>query len=254
MTTSTSIQPLLYGPTSLHAVCMAPAGACRARVLLVSPLFEEKRCAHRALFTCARALAEAGAAVLIPDVTGIGNSAGSLAETDVAQWSADLRAAATVLNEHGDGPLILVGCRAGALLAVRALADGLSAERLLLWQPVLAGRAYIRQLRTRRMIQDSITGEAPVIGAHEVEGQELSAALHAELDALALPETPPALDLRLLQCSFTEKLLTEYERLVARWGAERVRVRCVTAEPFWNPHSPGDYADLGAALVEEVLG
>ena len=54
-----------------------------------------------------------------------------------------------------EAPLCLIALRAGVLPAVWA---GLAAQRLLLWQPVLSGKSYLRQLRTRRMIQDAVTG------------------------------------------------------------------------------------------------
>ena len=231
-----------------------PAGAARMCALVVSPLFEEKRSAHRALATCARALAAAGALTLLPDLSATGNSAGMLAEIGITQWMDDLRAAEELLRARDDAPLCLIGCRAGALLAARALAEGLPAARLLLWQPVTAGKQYLRQLRTRRNIQDSLTGHAPTtVGAYEIEGQELSAALFADLQALRLPDDPPPSELRLLQCSFTTTLLSEYARLAAHWGKDRLRVRCLVVEPFWRLHTPGAYTELAAALVEEAL-
>ncbi len=245
-------EPILIDNGRLHAVYCAPVGPVAACVLLLSPLFEEKRCAHRTLLTSAHALAAAGAAVLMPDLSATGNSAGILAEIGLSRWLDDVRVAAVTLRERAGGPLRLVGCRAGALLAARAVAEGLTVERLLLWQPVTAGRGYLRQLRTRRMIQDSLTGDAPPIGPHEVEGQVLSPALYAELEALGLPDAPPPGGVRLWQCSFTEVPLTEYARLATRWGGA-VTLRCTITEPFWNPHAPGCYDALAATLVEEVL-
>jgi len=247
-TTLPSGEPVLYGSPGLHGLLYLPSGAPRARILLISPLFEEKRCAHRALATCARALAGAGAAVLTPDLSATGNSGGALAEITLARWLDDLRAADDFLRARSKAPLCLIGLRAGALLAVHA---GLAAPRLLLWQPVLAGKSYLRQLRTRRMIQDAVTGGAPPVGPHEVEGQELSAAFFTELEGLRLPDAPPPGDICLLQCSFNTALLTEYARLAARWST--LRARCIIAEPCWNPHTPGAYADLAVALVEEAL-
>lgn|GEM_PF-1291822 len=241
-------EPVLFGSPCLHGMLYLPAGKPRARILIVSSLFEEKRCAHRALAACARALAGAGAAALIPDLAATGNSGGLPAEVCLDRWLADLRAADDFLRARADAPLCVIGFRAGALLAARA---GLAAGRLLLWQPVLSGRSYLRQLRTRRMIQDAVTGEAPAVGPHEVEGQELSAALFAELEALNMPETPPPGEIHLLQCSFNTNLLTEYARLAARWG--EIHLRCIIAEPCWNPHTPGDYTELIPVVVEEAL-
>ena len=243
-------EPVLFGAAQRYAMLYLPAGAPRARVLLVPPLFEEKRCAHRALTTCARALAQAGAAVLVPDLAGTGNSGGTPAEIRLQDWLDDLRDAEAYLREHADAPSRLIALRAGVLPVLQA---GLAMERVLLWQPVLSGKSYLRQLRTRRMIQDAVTGEAPPVGPHEVEGQELSPVFFAELEALSLPEAPPPGDLRLLQCSFNTNLLTEYTRLVARWGEEKVKTRCLVAEPCWNAHTPGRYTNLAAAVVEEAL-
>ena len=244
-----ALTPILFSPAQLHGIYCAPAEEPRAQVLLVSPLFEEKRCAHRALITCARALARRGAGVLLPDLTGTGNSDGLLTEITLARWMDDLHAAAQALGTRAAGPLTVVGCRAGALLAAWAV-TGMPAARLVLWQPVLTGKSYLRQCRTRRMIQDSITGEKPPVGPHEVEGQTLAAALYDELEQLDLPDVPPPLDIVLFQCAFTEKLAAEYERLLARWP--RLRIRCLATEPFWNPHTPGEYRPLAEALAEEV--
>lgn len=239
-------EPILLGEPPLHGLYVA--GGMRAAVLLVSPLFDEKRCAHRAVVACARALAAAGAAVLQVDLTGTGNSAGELAQIDLARWQADLRTAAAALRERTSLPLNVVAFRAGALLAAGA---GLDAARLVMVQPVTAGKSYLNQARTRRMIQDKMTGDTPPeIDPHEIEGEVLSPTLFAELQALSLPETAPA-GVRLLQCSFNDKLLSEYERLLARWG--EVPVQTVVAEPCWLPHTPGEYAALAQAVCVEVL-
>jgi len=249
-----SIEPVLFGDPPLHGIYCPAVGEPRASALIVSPLFEEKRCAHRALITCARALAGAGIAVLLPDLYATGNSAGTPMEINLDRWMCDLHTAVRWLRERAEVPPVILACRAGALLAAQAVADGLPAARLILWQPVLSGRGYLGQLHTRRMVQEKMTGEEPVeVGKYEVEGMELSPELYASLESLRLPSTPPTPDTRLLQCSFSEKLLTEYERLVSQWGADQVRARCVIAEPFWNPHTPGAYAALTTALTEEVL-
>ncbi|MHB9024494.1 MAG: alpha/beta hydrolase family protein [Armatimonadota bacterium] len=247
-------EPILYGPDELHGMFFAPA-APRAAVLLAPPLFEEGRSAHRAVITGARALARAGAAVLHAEVSATGNNPGSLTQATIGKWLDDLRHAAAYLVSRADAPLSVVGCRLGALLAARAIAEGLAAGRFVLWQPVTDGRAFLSQIRTRRAIQDKMTGETPPeTGPYEVEGQELSPELYAGLEALSMPDALPVPALRLLQCSFNDRLLGEYGRLQARWGMERLRARCVVAGSFWLPHSPGEYAELSAALVEEVLG
>ncbi|OPZ83503.1 MAG: hypothetical protein BWY76_02241 [bacterium ADurb.Bin429] len=182
--------------------------------------------------------------------SGTGNSAGSLTDMSLARWSADLCAAGEALA--GDTPLILLACRAGALLAARALADGLTADRLLLLQPVTGGKEYLRQARTRRMIQDKLTGDPPETHPREIEGQVLAEALLADLEAARLPDAPPIADTRIIQCSFNEKPVKEYADLLSRWNLPADSLRALVHEPFWLPHSPGAYAALAAAIVEEM--
>lgn len=245
-TPTITIQPLLL--THLHAMWYAHAGAPRAGVLLVPPLFEEKRAAHRTLTACAAELARQGCGVLHLELTGTGNSAGEIRAVLPAHWQEDLHLGAAAVRERVSAPLTVVAFRAGALLAAPMDLQA----RLLLCQPVTSGKVYLRQLRTRRKIQDSVTGEAPLeIGEFEVEGQELSPESYAALEALTLPDTCPPGVVSLLQCSFNDKVLAEYARLAEGWGLPAVR--CLVQAPFWNPHSPGLYADLTAALAEEVL-
>ncbi len=256
MTSLASIQgePILYGDPQLHGLFIAQPTGQPVCVLLVTPLFEEKRCAHRTLIMCGRELARNGAAVLIPDLFATGNSTGSLTEVTLCRWMSDLTAAAEMLQVRSSGPLYVIGCRAGALLAAHAIAHGLPATRLLLWQPVTSGQHYLGQLRTRRAIQDNLTGEkSPEIGKYEVEGQHLSSELYAEFEALSMPAAPPIPDIRLVQCSFNQKVLSEYERLLTRWSGVTINPRCLVAEPFWHPHAPGEYAGLSTAITEELL-
>ncbi|HOF87033.1 MAG TPA: hypothetical protein PLZ36_02860, partial [Armatimonadota bacterium] len=128
----------------------------------------------------------------------------------------------------------------------------LRAVQFLLLQPATSGAEYLRQARTRRMIQDKLTGDPPETHPREIEGQVLSADLLAELEAARLPETPPLADIRMLQCSFTEKPVKEYADLLARWQLPADRLRALVHEPFWLPHSPGAYTALAAAVVAEV--
>ncbi|HEX2948129.1 MAG TPA: alpha/beta hydrolase [Armatimonadota bacterium] len=248
-------EPVLYGDISLHGSYFAPVGEVKQAVLLISPLFEEKRCAHRALNLCARALADAGAGVFHPDLYGTGNSHGDLSEIGLDRWLDDLHAAVDFLRSRTDGvPLTVLACRAGALLIADAIVAGLSADRFILWNPVTNGRGYLNQLRTRRMIQDKMTGETPPeIGQYEVEGQLLSPALYTDFQALRLPAEMPSIPLTLLQCSFNEKLLNEYERFIAQWEASRVQIRTLVCEPFWHPHSPSNYTELAQAVTNEVM-
>jgi hypothetical protein len=234
--------PFLLG--GAHVVAYAPGDVAAAHVLLVGPLLEEGRCAHRAMHRAAVAMAAGGATVLRVELAGTGNSDG---EASMDGWLANLRAGIDWLRARGEAPLVVIGCRAGALLAAR-VAEG--ADRLVLWQPVLSGKSYLREIQVRRMAQDSITGEKPPTLPFEVEGQVLTQAMHEALGGLKLPDAKPVEDVRLVQCSFSEKLLAEYERLAAAWGI--AETSCVVAEKFWLPHTPGGYGAVVAAVAQHL--
>lgn len=242
--------PLKLGMPSCHAVYFPPDSGPRAAVVIVPPLFDEQRCAHRALHACAEALAGAGVAALHLHLTGTGNSDGRLEEVTLARWQDDIRAAIAALRKRAPGVSVtLLGCRAGALMT----AEATDVDRLLLVQPVSSGKDYLRQARTRRMIQNKLTGDPPETHPREIEGQIVGETLLAELEALRLPDTPPAVPTRLLQCSFNANTLKEYADLLARWSLPEAHFRPLVQEPFWLPHTPGYYLTLSAAVIEEVL-
>jgi hypothetical protein len=246
----TTPQPLTLGTPPCHAVFYPPNGDPRAALVMVPPLFDEQRCAHRALHAGAMALAGAGVAALHLNLTGTGNSDGRLEDVTLARWLGDIEAAMAWLRERAaHAPLILLGCRAGALLAAQLS----TADRLLLLQPVISGKDYLRQTRTRRMIQDKLTGDPPRTDPREIEGQLIADTLMAELEALRLPDAPLAADTRLLQCSFNANPTKEYADLLTRWSLPAASFRTLVQEPFWLPHTPYDYPALTAALVQEVL-
>ena len=246
---SISVASAIYG-NDLHATLFSAVGNDKGAALLITPLFEEKRCAHRALFTCAQSLANAGYSTLIPDLTGTGNSAGDLVEISIDRWHDDLEEAIAILP--AGLPITIIGCRAGALLAVDLLRDAIQIDRVILWHPVTVGKAYLRETVLRRMSQNSIVGgEKPQVGEFEIEGQLLSPELYQEMQALKMPDEPPHSKIRLLQCSFNEKILGEFARLGERWG-DALTIKTIISKPFWQPHTPYTYADLATALLHEV--
>ncbi|MBI2193212.1 MAG: alpha/beta hydrolase [Armatimonadetes bacterium] len=248
-------EPCRYASGGQHGAYYTPGQNPTGGVLLLSPLFEEKRSAHRAMAEFACALADRGMAVLQPDLTGCGNGPGFLQDTSLAQWSEDIRDALSWLRQRsGSNPVYLAGCRMGGLLGGWYLVRRPeAASRLLLWNPVTSGGVYLSTARKRRMIQDSMTRaeERPRIEEREVEGQVLSDALFTGLLEMSLDGLkPPPCEVRLLQCSFNTRMVPELERLMAQWGRDRVRVHCMVSEPFWNAHTPGGYDEVIRTAAE----
>jgi len=179
------------------------AGPGRAWVLIVPPFAEEmNKCRRQAALT-ARRIAGDGTAVLIPDLTGTGDSSGDFGDASWDLWRADLDACADWITAQGGTLAGIVGIRFGALLALD-LADTVAAcRRVVLWQPALSGEQVITQfLRLRTMAgltADAADREsvADLVGALqagetvEVAGYDISPALYRGLVEQRLTNRPP---------------------------------------------------------------
>jgi alpha-beta hydrolase superfamily lysophospholipase len=104
---------------------------------------------HWALRRLATQLAKAGAHVLRFDYFGTGDSAGGSDEGTFARWQEDIQSAASKLSELARVSRVsLAGYRLGATLAWRASQSAeLKARDLVLWDPVISGKSYLRELR-----------------------------------------------------------------------------------------------------------
>jgi pimeloyl-ACP methyl ester carboxylesterase len=121
-------------------------GARDSAVLLCQPLFQEYMRAHWSFRRLADLLSKAGFHVLRFDYFGTGDSAGQSSDGTVERWQDDIRSAANELLElSGKRFLSVVGLRAGAALA--ATTEGLDTKDLVLWDPIISGHSYIKELR-----------------------------------------------------------------------------------------------------------
>jgi uncharacterized protein len=140
-------------------------------------------------------LAQAGHHVFRFDYYGTGDSAGTADEASLAAWEKDVAIAAQELRDlSGVRHLSLVGKRLGAALAVRACRQGLDAQRLVLWDPVVNGSNYVSELEmwdARRNLL-LLHAERRGLGRTELLGYPFPDSLRLELDELRLDrELPP---------------------------------------------------------------
>lgn len=137
---------LAVGDGWIHALLRRPQAA-RGRLLLLPPFLHEWQRSYRLFALFCEALAAQGIATLRFDYRGCGDSSGEDQDFLPSRALADAEVALGALRDQGDGPLVLLGVRAGHLLA------SLLAERHALpcwaWQPVDDGRAYYNALRAR---------------------------------------------------------------------------------------------------------
>ncbi len=252
----------------LHA---PPSGnTVRGCVIYAHPFAEELNRARRMADLQARALASAGFAVLLLDQFGCGDSSGDFGQASWTTWLDDLTLAAQWLTQRHGGPLWLWGLRTGCLLAAqvagRQSVDG--PVNLLLWQPVLSGRQYVRQFLRLRMAAEVARGgrgeSTEALAARlaagegvEVAGYLLSPPLAQGLEQATLQGlTPPGRVACLeLQADALAPLSPGLETLVQGWrqAGHAVSARVVAGEPFWQSLEVDACPELLAASTQAML-
>jgi len=145
------MKPIIFGEAGrqLYGV-FHPAQSGKRRhsaVLLCYPHVTEYNVIHRAFRQIALTLSSEGYDVFRFDYSGTGDSAGDVAEFGMDQWVSDIAVAAQELRELARvDQLSLVGRQLGAILAARAITRGLSASRLIMWEPVIDGKSFVVNL------------------------------------------------------------------------------------------------------------
>jgi uncharacterized protein len=252
------MNPFYFGDTSkpLFGVHHPPARGVRRReqVLLCYPCGHEYMRTHRAFVQLALRIASGGCPVLRFDYSSAGDSAGETGEGTMAAWQEDVLAAARELADTvGAGRFMCIALRLGAALLPGALSAGLDAAKLVLWDPVVSGDDYLRELRflhgERCRLFSQVTGGGALEEAggagQELAGYRYATELLMEIEAvdltraawgrarkvfLLLSEETPAN--QALRGALTEQgLLAGYELLPSAgdWGRVDGRAR-ISAE------------------------
>jgi uncharacterized protein len=237
------------GGERLFAFLHRPAAACRGGIVLCAPLAEEKLWAHRVFVSFARELAAEGYAVLRFDCRGEGDSDRAFEESSLTTRVEDTAAAIEELARHqpGDTGLTLVGLRLGANVAALAARGRRDVRRLVLWEPVLDGPAYLQSVlrsnlmyqmaRHRRVVENR---EALVERIRRgelvnVEGYGLGGELYREVAALKLADCPPSTGVSTLVVSIAAQDAPPRDDLAAlRREWEGTTVVSAAEEPFWR--------------------
>lgn len=217
------------GPAELGAVLCAPWG-------------QEYMRTHRALRQLATQLNRAGIHVFRFDYFGTGDSIGASDAGTPLRWIEDIRSAADELKDTaGIEKLSFVGLRLGATLAAAAAEGRDDVQSLVLWDPVLDGEDYLKDL----LSQADEGATEDVAGVH---GFPVTAAFRRELPPLKLRSLLTKGGPETLVVVSEEK--PEYAALVNEVSA--------TGAPVALKHiaSAGNWEDmdrLGAALLPQQI-
>jgi len=166
-------------------------------VLLCYPFAHEYVRSQRAFRLLGDRLARAGIPTFRFDFLGTGDSALESDEVELEDWTEDVILAAKHLRSRtGIETLDLVGLRLGATLGMLSDAS-VEFDRLVLWQPVIAGAAFADEMReVHRLFRESqgLPGPTPETdGSIEIMGYRYREALFDQLatvDARAIPVRP----------------------------------------------------------------
>jgi uncharacterized protein len=121
----------------------------RRGVILCPPFWYEYVNAHRAYRQLAVRLFHAGFPVLQFDYSGSGDSGGDEEQARIPQRLADISTAIDEIRRRSDlAEVFLMGLRLGGTLSMMSGAQRGDVAGLVLWDPIVDGRAYIQQMRT----------------------------------------------------------------------------------------------------------
>jgi len=233
-------------------------------VLLCNPFGEEAARAHRSYRVLATQLERAGYACLRFDYSSTGDSLGESAAATVDAWVGDVAIAADRLRAAtGATRIAVVGLRLGATLAVLASARELRIRHLLLWDPVVDGAAYLRELvaQHRQYMRFEFGEHRPdrlrLVGdiPDEALGAPIGAALGAQLAAIDLAQVAPGAEAVTV---VTTRMTPELERLrpvlpaSAKW-LELAESAAWNSDAALNAMTvPMDIVQALVALIEEI--
>lgn len=224
--------------------------------LLCYPLGIEYMRAHRAFRQLTMLLTRAGVHVLRFDYFGTGDSAGEGEDVSLDRCRADIAVAFDELKANaGVDRAGIIGLRMGATLAVGAAEGRPDVDRIVLWDPIVHGSAYLEELRRfadldgSRRNGDAANGNGRPwpAGTVGVGGFPLTAAMRTELAGIDLTAAdPPGAPVTIL---ISEERASD--RALCRHWSEAggdIECRCVPSENRWVE---GDA--FGSALIPQDI-
>jgi pimeloyl-ACP methyl ester carboxylesterase len=139
--------------------------------------------AYRGLHRFRERLAADDYPVLRFDYASTGDSAGGSSDARIEEWLENIATAAAELQRRVPvDHLCIVGLRLGALLAQRAVTNGVKASHLLLWDPPTDGSGWLETLRGF----DSAYHE--ILNSQRVRSQKLPSPPPTHLHGVQLPD------------------------------------------------------------------
>lgn len=236
------MNPLYFGTSERRIFGIyqpaAAAGPRNRAAVLCHPWGSEYIYAHRSMRQLAVKLSMAGYHTLRFDYFGTGDSAGEMADADLPGWESDVEAAIEGLEDIvGAAHVSLIGLRLGANIAATVAARrSREIDALVLWDPIVSGTAYLRELGVVLPTGTDAQGPAHDEGgaALEVQGFPLTPAMLREFHSIDLNGSIAAPAARTLML-VTQRMPSHDSLAAAPAGpsAPALAVEYMTAECPW---------------------
>ena len=231
-------------------------------LVIVPPLFEERKSAYAPLRRLALRLAGAGHAVLRFDYRGSGESGGDGNRRRWQHLAEDVAVARkTLARLAGKRDAALLGLRLGATLALQGTIRA-GGEAVIALAPVVNGAAQVRLWKMRATIRAELTGEPPGPNAAaaaaddsalDFDGYDVHPAFFEDVAAINLPRDLGALSCpgRIVQVSHRTEPAAENTELLKTLGS-RAKLDCLRLEPFWDKLDDVDTAPLEERILKAL--
>jgi exosortase A-associated hydrolase 2 len=245
-------EAFFFGPAaqSMFGCLHLPRTAPRAGIVICSPLLGELQRTYRLEVLLARRLAERGFAVQRFQYRGSGNSDGDFVDSTFDTMRADTEAAVDELRKRVPvNTVAFIGIRWGGLLAASCAASS-AGSPLALWEPVLDGGKYFRELLRWRLMRDLKEGktsgssegdledELHRSGHVDVLGQRVTRALQLSAAGRRLETElgPIPRSVLLVEINRSQQLSPGYAALTEQWSSLGFEVEVVRVQdqvPWW---------------------
>ncbi len=248
-----------------------PESVPSALVAHVPAFGDEMNKSRRMVSMQARALAAAGAMVLVLDPLGTGDSPGDHGAVAWDDWVRDIASGVGWLRREfarrwpgqPEPTCVLWGLRAGALLAAAAAHVLPRDGGLLLWQPAVHGRTVLQQLLRLMSAGAVLAGRGAAVGTTaardamaagrtlEIGGYAISPALTQGLEAASLLPGSPPLTMAVIEVASKPEASPSLPlaKLLTRWreAGGQATIEVVQGPAFWHTTEIEDAPELIAA-------
>ena len=260
----TLLHPCHFGAAGrrLFGVYEGPADDTPAHrgVVLCYPHGRDYVAAFRAFRVLATRLSAAGFRVLRFDYAGTGDSWGETEDGSLHQWTDDIVSAVDWLRtSHHVVDLALVGLRLGATLAAFAGIDCQRVDRVVLWEPILDGRAEVADMTARHQawLDAEVRerrGARALAGADELLGYRFTPRLRAELEGVSLAALPkaPAPRVRIMTGDLTPAH-TGVARHLEELGSRVETAVCATVPKIWGTNPGMEQGLVPAEALQSIV-